>query len=111
MNGVADERTFLIKMPKKLVGPVLESKCTHTGPGVRAVVGLRDEERVLHEKVDKLMESNKVESNTIGRDHFECSQTDGPIPVAPLIVLDGPLNGVSVQVLKDDGCNKKIVSE
>lgn len=47
----------------------IESKFPHTGPGVRAVVEIRDEMRILHEKVDKLMESNKVESNKIGRDH------------------------------------------
>lgn len=75
------------------------------------MVGLQDEVRVLREKVDKLIESNEVESNPIGRDHVECSHTDGLIPVAPLIVLDGSLNGIRVQVLKDDGCNTNIVSE
>lgn len=35
---------------------------------------------------------------------------DEPISVEPLLVLDGALNSVPVCVLKDDGCNKNILS-
>lgn len=51
------------------------------------VVGLRDEMRVLHEKLDRLMDPNEVELNEIGRDHVECSHTDRLIPVASIIIL------------------------
>lgn len=76
-----------------------------------AVVGLQDKVRALHEKIEKLMDSNKFESNKIGCVHVECFYTDGPLPVATLIVLDGSLNRVMVLLLKDDGCNTKIGSE
>ena len=36
--------------------------------------------------------------------------TDGPIPVEPLLVLSGKLNGVSARVLKDDGCSTNVIS-
>lgn len=33
------------------------------------------------------------------------------IPRAPLIVLEGKLNGNKVQILKDDGCNTNVISK
>lgn len=32
-------------------------------------------------------------------------------PVKPLILFDGRLNGITVRVLKDDGCNTNVVSK
>jgi hypothetical protein len=35
---------------------------------------------------------------------------DDIIPIEPLFVLDGMLNGKPVRILKDDGCNTNVVS-
>ena len=37
--------------------------------------------------------------------------TDATIPVAPLIIIEGRLKGVTVHVLKDDGCNTNVISK
>lgn len=106
-------RNFFNRDPGKLVGPISDTNCTHTEPGNQElgdVVGLLDEVCVLYEKVYKLVESNKLASNTVDRDLAECSHVDGPIPVAPSIVLDGSLIGAMVQKLKDDGSNTNILS-
>ena len=65
----------------------------------------------LRGEVKRLMNSKQIESNAIVREESSDSPTDGPIPVAPLMVLDGKLNGVSVRVLKDDGCNTNVISQ
>jgi len=61
-------------------------------------------------KCEVLHDSMKVGSNSITRNHQNIS-IDEPIPIEPLIVLNGTLNGVPVRVLKDDGCNTNIVSQ
>lgn len=68
--------------------------------GLRAAVG------ELREDV-KCLRSEKVESNAIFRD----VHSDEQVPVKPLFVLKGRLNGVSVRVLKDDGCNTNVISQ
>ena len=55
------------------------------------------------------MRSEKVESNSIVRVKNESIQS-GEVPLEPLLVLRGRLNGVSVRVLKDDGCNTNVIS-
>ena len=72
------------------------------------IVGLRAAVSELREDVKKLR-SEKVESNAIVR-VGKVTPMDGPIPVEPLFVLSGKLNGVSVRVLKDDGCNTNVIS-
>ena len=65
--------------------------------------------RELHEKVKSM--ASEVESNSIIRGRVDNTHKAVPIPVDPLIVLDGELNGVKVRVLKDDGCNTNVVSK
>ena len=36
---------------------------------------------------------------------------ESSIPVKPLIVLDGTLNGRRARILKDDGCNTNVISK
>jgi len=90
-------------------------KCTQGGPEVSAmgnlaadVRQLQDELRGLRLDVKKVL-SEAAEVNTTIRSHDEDS-TEGLIPVEPLLVLDGDLNGKRVRVLKDDGCNTNVVS-
>ena len=54
---------------------------------------------------------NEFESNSIVRGRVDNTHASVPIPVDPLIVLDGKLNGVKVRVLQDDGCNTNVVSK
>lgn len=54
---------------------------------------------------------NEFESNSIVRRRVDNTHASVPIPVDPLIVLDGKINGVKVRVLKDDGCNTNVVSK
>ena len=51
----------------------------------------------------------QIETNAIIRAKGSIP-TDGPIPVASLLVLSGKLNGISARVLKDDGCNTNVIS-
>lgn len=50
----------------------------------------------LHEAVQCLSKVKEAESNSIVRGRIDDIHTDGPIPVDPLIVLNGRLNGVNV---------------
>lgn len=52
-----------------------------------------------------------TESDTIVQNQKENIPSDDPIPVEPLLVLNGTLNSLPVQLLKDDGCNTNIVSK
>ena len=65
----------------------------------------------LQEKVKKFYEANDVESNSMVRGNVDNTRTDGPIPVKPLIILEGTLNGIQVRILKDDERNTNIVSD
>lgn len=37
--------------------------------------------------------------------------TDDSIPVEPLLVIEGLMNGKPVRILKDDGCNTNVISK
>ena len=50
-----------------------------------------------------------AESNAMFRSRVDNIHMEECIPVERLIVLNGTLNGVKVQVLKDDGCNTNVV--
>ena len=76
-----------------------------------AIVELRDEVRELREQVKSMTNGNDIASNSIVRDRVDNTHKAVPIPVDPLIVLDGKRNGVNLRVLKDDGCNTNVVSK
>ena len=53
---------------------------------------------------------SEIESNTMFKRRVDNTRgTD--IPVEPLLVLNGTLNGFKVKVLKDDGCNTNVVGK
>ena len=58
---------------------------------------IRDQVRDLRREM-KMIRSNEVESNAIVREERSDAPTDGPIQVAPLLLLEGKLNGVSVRI-------------
>ena len=74
------------------------------------IVELREQVSALRGEVE-MLQSKIIESNAIVRVERGDAPTDGPIPVEPLLVLNGKLNGVSVRVLKDDGCNTNVISQ
>lgn len=51
-----------------------------------------------------------IESNTKDQSHEERIPIDHPIPVEFLRIFDGAINSLPVRIVKDDGCNTKIVS-
>ena len=53
---------------------------------------------------------SSAESNAINRSHDDNIPMEDWIPVERLLVLSGTVNGLSVKVLKDDGCNTNAVS-
>lgn len=53
--------------------------------------------------------SDDIASNASLRDEGNDTPDDGPIPVAPLWVFNGKLNGVLLQVLRNDGCNTNVI--
>lgn len=53
--------------------------------------------------------SSTVGSNVLVRDYIEIP-AEGPKLVEPLLVLKENLDGVSVRVLKDEGCNTNMIS-
>lgn len=58
---------------------------------------------------DMEVRCEQVETNSIVRVQ-DGIPTDGPIPVEPLLVFYGLLNGVSARILKDDGCSTNVIS-
>ena len=58
----------------------------------------RDEPRVL-----------EAESNAIVKCKRKSIPIDEPIPIDPLLVFRGEINGIPVKILKDDGCNTNVV--
>ena len=72
---------------------------------------LRDEVRALRSEVSSdEPEVSSAESNATNRSRDKNIPTQEPIPVERLLVLSGTMNGLSVKVLKDDGCNTNVVS-
>ena len=86
---------------------------------VSALIG---EVKKVSTEVKKLREqlsASRGEKNLKIQEHFESNAivrcdgettTEGHVPLAPLLVLEGKLNGVSVRVLKDDGCSTNVIS-
>ncbi len=87
------------------------------GPKVSAFRALENKLERLIEVVDTLR--RKLEEiiprndkfNSVYHEKSERSPIEGPIPMDDLIVLDGSIDGRKVRVLKDDGCNKNVVSQ
>lgn len=52
-----------------------------------------------------------LESSAIDRDRDDYILTDKSVPVSRLFVLDGSLNGLSVRLLKDNGCSTSLMSK
>ena len=74
------------------------------------IAGSRAHDRDMLGAVKDLeVRCEEVETNAIIRDKNDIP-TDELVPVASLIVLSGKLNGISVRVLKDDGCNTNVIS-
>lgn len=85
------------------------------GPERSAVKNLAKEVRRLQYEIRNMKAVREIavcgaEFNTVARDQDKTISTDGPIPVARLLVLAGRPNGIAVMVLKDDGCNTNVVS-
>ena len=54
---------------------------------------------------------SSAESNAMIRSRDENIPTEEPIPAERLLVLSGIMNGLSVKVLKDDGCTNVVSRE
>ena len=86
------------------------SKSARVGTSKNECVGFRARrEKSLGAVKDLEVRCEQSETNAIVRVQ-EGIPTDGPIPVEPLLVLSGKLNGVSARVLKDDGCSTNVIS-
>ena len=73
---------------------------------------LKEDVRALRNEVGHFEPKfSSAESNAIIRSCDDNIPTEGPIPVERLLVLSGTMNGLSVKVLKDDGCNTNVVSK
>lgn len=77
---------------------------------VAEVKQLRDEVKTLRCEERSVSEVQETESNAIVKSRDDNTPTKNEIPVEPLIVMYGALQGKSVKVLKDDGCNTNVVS-
>ncbi len=90
---------------------------TPAGPDLSAVKALDEKLERLVSVVDELRRKvNEIscpnfETNTTFREKGKDIPIEGPIPMDDLIALEGSLDGKSVQVLKDDGCNTNVVSQ
>ena len=85
-------------------------KPARVGPMKSDIAGfLARREKSLGAVKDLEVRCEKRETNAIVRVQ-DGIPTDGPIPVAPLLILTGKLNGVSARVLKDDGCSTNVIS-
>ena len=72
---------------------------------------IRDELRALRSKVVRdEPDVSSAESNAMIRSRDDNIPMEEPIPVERLLVLSSTMNGLSVKVLKDDGCNTNVVS-
>ena len=60
---------------------------------------------------DLVTNKEKKSSDVTISTNSQCIHKSDPIPVDDLFVLKGKLNGLDVQVLKDDGCNTNLVSK
>ena len=86
------------------------SKTARVGPEKNECVGFRARrEKSLGAVKDLEVRCEQSETNAILRVQRDI-QTGCVLPVEPLLVLSGLLNGVSVRVLKDDGCSTNVVS-
>ena len=86
------------------------NKSARVGCEKSYIAGLRARrEESLGSVKDLEVRCEQTETNAIVRVQ-KGIPTDGPIPVAPLLVLKGKLNGVSARVLKDDGCSTNVIS-
>lgn len=72
----------------------------------RSVLWVDRERKLLRPSFEE-----NAESNTIVRNRGESIIADDPIPVESLLVMDGTLMNIPVQILKDDGCDTNIVSK
>ena len=71
----------------------------------------RDEVRALRSEVGRdEPKVSSAESNAMNRSRDDNIHTEESIPVERLLVLSGTMNGLSIKVLKDDGCNTNVVS-
>ena len=88
---------------------------TQDGPESSVLKTLLSEVRHLRSGLKSLkcgelsVSAERPESNTM-LSHEDYIPTDGPIPVEPLILLNGWLHGKAVKVVNDDGCNTNVVS-
>ena len=72
---------------------------------------LKDDMRALRNEVGRdVPKFSSAESNAMIRSRDENIPAEEPIPVELLLVLSGAMNGLSVKVLKDNGCNTNVVS-
>jgi len=86
------------------------SKSARVGPLKNECVGFRARrEKSLGAVKDLEVRCEQSETNAIVRVQ-QGTPTDASIPVEPLLVLSGKLNGVSARVLKDDGCSTNVIS-
>ena len=86
------------------------NKSARVGPVKSDRAGFRAQrEQLLGAVKDLEARCEQMQTNAIVRVQ-DGIPTDGPIPVALLLVLTGKLNGVSARVLKDDGCSTNVIS-
>lgn len=66
----------------------------------------------FRDRINKLeKEVNSMKSRSFSSSADSTSDSDGEIPIEPLMTMKGTLNEIKATILKDDGCTTNVISQ